>query len=158
MGARFVCKPGNLVQWSSMFSIFSACHPRTFRSDSTRTAWWARCPASALCAPRMPCNRRLEIISLISDVMCLGRFFFRFIVRAWLTARQLPTRSGKNGKNHRSSLCGVIAIRLHYYSRTRNMDKWQNPVPCAIGFDQLVLVAVFFLTRWSLGVLRNFKS
>jgi len=53
------------------------------------------------------------------------------------------------------NIVGAFGPGPPYYSQTTNMDKWQNPVPYLIGLDLFVLVIVFFLTRWSLGVLRK---
>ena len=53
------------------------------------------------------------------------------------------------------NIVGAFGPGPPYYSQATNMDKWQNPVPYLIGLDLFVLVIVFFLTRWSLGVLRK---
>lgn len=52
------------------------------------------------------------------------------------------------------NLVGAFGSGPPYYDRTTNMDKWQNPIPYVIGLDVVVLIAVFFLLRWALRVLR----
>jgi len=56
------------------------------------------------------------------------------------------------------NIAGAFGSGPPYFSRTTNMDKWQNPIPYLIGLDVLVLVAVFWLARWSLSVWRVNRS
>ena len=56
------------------------------------------------------------------------------------------------------NIVGAFGSGPPYYSQTTNMDKWQNPVPYLVGFDLIVLVVVFLLSRWASRLWRANES
>lgn len=52
------------------------------------------------------------------------------------------------------NIVGAYGSGPPFYDQTTNMDKWQNPIPYLVGFDLVVIVAIYFLSRWALKLWR----